>query len=343
MKQSRNRIHSVFIVLALLLGMSCSKSSTEILDFSDPFGNSTENTHPTPALEDSKRPILIAEEAESQIIIIDSLSNGIMWQWKVADHLNSSQAAWFRSMDEAKAVYNKEYILFTASSGGAALVRIADKKLMFYANVKGSPHSAEVLPDGNIVIACSTTGTPDGDALKLYRVDASNPLVNSETKRYNLTFGHNAVWDKSREVLWATDDQNLYSYSYDNSDPENPELIKNEEFFRLPDVEPHDMFPVYGKDQLYLTTKSDIFIFDVTSKTFSKHPYTQGNIKSISDGPAGFGTIIIKPTSSYWANRLVNDRGSNVFFKDHYKMYKARWFIDNPFSYPSDFPYRQSK
>jgi len=328
--------------MAVLLA-SCTKDNLPILDFSDPFGDSAENTHPVPALEDSERPILITDELERQVFIVDSLSKGIMWQWKAGDHLTSAQTAWFSGMDEVKPVYNGKYVLFTSSSGGAAMVRVADKKVVFLSNVKGSPHSAEVLPDGNIVVACSSNGTTDGDVLKLYRVDSANPLVANETKRYPLTFGHNVVWDKEREVLWATDDQNLYTYTYDGSDPENPELTRNAEFYPLPDLSPHDMSPVYGKDQLYLATAKDIYIFDIQTKVFNKHPYSQGNIKSISDGPAGFGTLIIKPTTSYWANRLINVRGSNVYFNESYRMYKARWYIDNLFSYPSDHPYRQSK
>lgn len=339
----KNIVNKGFLIVLSLLLISCKGEELPLLDFSDPFGDSADNEHPVPNLEDSERPILISEQSESQALIVDSLSKGIMWQWKAYEHLNSSQAAWFRDIDEAKAVYNQEYILLTASSGGAALIRISDKKIMFYTNAKGSPHSAEVLPDGNIVVACSTTGTPDGDALKLYRVDSANPYVDKETKRYNLTFGHNVVWDKEREILWATDDQNLYTYTYNNTDPENPELIVNSEFYPLPDVSPHDLSPVYGQNKLYLTTASHIFIFDIASKTFERHPYSKRNIKSVSDGPADFGTLIIEPNNSYWTNRVTNVVGSSVFFKDGYRMYKARWFIDNPFSYPNDHPYRQSK
>ncbi|TYR35102.1 hypothetical protein FXV77_14240 [Sphingobacterium phlebotomi] len=332
-----------FLIILSLLLLSCKGDELPILDFSDPFGDSADNEHPVPDLKDSKRPVLISEQSESQALIVDSLSKGIMWHWKAYEHLSSSQAAWFKDIDEAKAVYNQEYVLITASSGGAALIRVSDKKIMFYTNAKGSPHSAEMLPDGNIIVACSTTGTPDGDALKLYRVDSENPHVEREVKRYNLTFGHNVVWDKEREVLWATDDQNLYTYTYDNTNPDDPELTRNAEFFPLPDVSPHDLFPVYGEDKLYLTTASHIYIFDIATKTFERHAYSKANIKSVSDGPADFGTLIIEPNNSYWTNRVTNVMGSSVFFKDTYRMYKARWFIDNPFSYPSDHPYRQSK
>lgn len=338
-----NIINKGYLALLFLFLLSCKGDELPILDFSDPFGDSSDSEYPVPDLYDSERPILISEQSESQVLIVDSLSQGIIWEWKAYEHLNANQAAWFREIDEAKAVYNQEFVLLTASSGGAALIRIADKKIMFYTNAKGSPHSAEVLPDGNVIVACSTNGTPDGDALKLYRVDSDNPYVENEVKRYNLTFGHNVVWDKDREVLWSTDDQNLYTYTYDRSNPEDPQLNRNEEFYPLPDESPHDLFPVYGKDQLYLTTGSHIYIFDIISKTFELHPYSKHNIKSISDGPAGFGTLIIEPNNSYWTNRVTNVMGSSAFFKDGYKMYKARWFIDNPFSYPDNHTYIQSK
>lgn len=330
------------MALCMIVLLSCKEAQGPLLDFSDPFGDSAEHNIPIPTLDESARPILIGEQSHSQVLVVDSLSKGTLWSWKAAEALSASEAAWFKEIDEAKAVYNRKYVLLTASSGGVALVRIHDKKLMFYTNAKGNPHSAEVLPDGNIVVACSTNGTADGDALKLYRVDSLQAYVPAETKRYNLTFGHNAVWDLKRGVLWASDDQNLYQYTYNNS-KDNPELIKQEEFYVLPDNSPHDLFPVYGKDQLYLTTATGIFIFDIAAKTYTTHAYSKGNIKSISDGPQGFGTLVVEPNNSYWTDRLTNIRGSSVFYQQGYKMYKARWFIENTFSYPANHPYVQTK
>lgn len=331
-----------FMAMCMIVLMSCKEDQLPILDFTDPFGDSAENNAPIPSLAESTRPILICEQSLGQVLIIDSLSKGQLWSWKATEALPAQQAAWFSEIDEAKAVYNRQYVLLTASSGGVALVRVKDKKVMFYTNAKGSPHSAELLPDGNIVVACSSNGTADGDALKLYRIDSLQALVSAETKRYNLTFGHNAVWDVKRNVLWATDDQNLYSYSY-NGDRANPELVKNADFFALPDKSPHDLFPVYGKEQLYLTTAAGIYLFDMQAKTFTPHAYTQANIKSVSDGPAGFGTLIVKPNNSWWTDRLTNIRGSSIFYVQGYKMYKARWFVDNPFSYPVNHSYTQTR
>lgn len=331
-------------LLYSLLLLACKKDEKPMIDFSGGGqNNGNGNTQvEVPALANSQRPILICEQAQSRVIIVDSASQGIMWEWKPASALPASQAAWFREIDEAKPVYNKKYILVTASSGGAALVRVADKKIMFYANVKGSPHSAELLPDGNIVVACSTSGTADGDALKIYQVDSLHPMADRESFRLTLSFGHNVVWDRKRNCLWATDQDYLYTFTY-NNDGSNPQLTPQPGFVAVPDDQPHDLFPVYGQDALRLTTASNIYEISPETGTFTRASFSMPNIKSVSAGPAGFGTILMKPTESWWSDGVINSSGGQAFRSAGLKIYKARWFVDNLFSYPAEHVYTQTK
>jgi len=329
-------------LIFLLAFSSCKKDLKPIMDFSNPdIGNGSEDVE-VPTLENSTRPILLSEQSQGRAMIVDSLSQGIMWQWKASDHLSASQANWFQNIDEAKAVYNRKYVLITASSGGVALVRVSDKKIMFYTNAKGSPHSAEILPDGNIVVASSTDGSIDGDALKIYVVDSLNAYVPNEKVRYTLRFGHNVVWDSRRELLWATDSDYLYSYTYTNSG-DNPQLTRSSEIIPVPDSSPHDLFPQYGQDALYLTTATGIYVFDIVSKKFTVASFSRGNIKSVSSGPGGFGTLLLLPNESYWSNEVINSSGNRAYYMQGLRIYKARWFINNTFSYPENHQYSQTK
>lgn len=317
--------------------ISCSKDKRAIMDFSGDDEKPDTGSVVIPALANSNRPILICEQSQGKVIIVDSASQGIMWEWKAAASLSATEAKWFTEPDEAKAVYDRKYVLVTASSGGVALVRIVDKKVMFYANAKGSPHSAELLPDGNIVVSCSTNNTTDGDALKIYKVDTLHAFAEKEFARYPLVFGHNAVWDIKRSRLWATDKTNLYSYTYNNGS-----LIADAKIYSLPAEDPHDLFPVSGKDAFYLTTGKDIFEFDIASGQFLKAAFSMPNIKCVSTGPPGFGILMLQPNQSWWSDQVLNASGKRAFYGKDFRIYKARWFVVNTFSYPQNDSFKQN-
>ena len=84
-------------------------------------------------------------------------------------------------------------MLVTASGGGVALIRIADKKAMFYAKPGGNPHSAEVLPDGNVVVASST-----GNLLSVYVYNGADSYVSRPAFTMPVHSAHNVVWDRKR-------------------------------------------------------------------------------------------------------------------------------------------------
>ena len=102
---------------------------------------------------------VLAEQTRRAIVIRDAETQRNVWSWDpYTACVPSAHQDWFINPSEVKPVFNKRYILMTASGGAVALIRLSDHKLMFYANCGQNPHSAEILPDGNIVTAESKSG-----------------------------------------------------------------------------------------------------------------------------------------------------------------------------------------
>ena len=168
-----------------------------------------------PAPDKKTRYIVLAEQARHYVAIADAATQRIVWTWDVSKSgLPAEHRNWFNCPTEIKPVYGGLCIL-VVSNGGIGLIRIADHRMIWYAASGGGfPHSAEVLPDGNIAVACSTSNTPAGDKLKIYRVDYDRFPATEAVAVYPLKSGHNVVWYRKNKVLWATAYTTLNAYAY---------------------------------------------------------------------------------------------------------------------------------
>lgn len=274
--------------------------------------------------------LILTEQARPAIRIVETGTGNTVWEWRPADDETLEDPDWFSNPDEAKAVYDRKYLLVTASGGGVALIRIADKKVLFEAYAGGNPHSAEVLPDGNIVVASST-----GNYMTLFRTDTLAAAGDIWKKQQPLPDGHNVVWDRERTCLWSAGRNKLYRYRYNFSCGE-PGLTLVDSL-PLPGDHAHDLFPVHGKDSLWLSNTTGVYTLALATGDISAAEMAhRENIKSISSGPEGFPTVIMRPTEQWWSDTVLDSEGGTVFAEKGLKIYKARWFLANPFSYPEN-------
>ena len=283
---------------------------------------------------------VLAEQSRRAIVIRDAVTQHNIWSWDpYTACVPAAQQGWFVNPSEVKPVFNRRYILMTASGGAVALIRISDHKLMFYANCGQNPHSAEILPDGNIVTAESKSGE-----INTFVVDTVK-VLGAKANTLKIGNAHNAVWDRKRSYLYVTGTISggvtaLFRFKY-NGDRTNPKLTNQTRIYTFTNESGgHDLFPVYGEeDKLWLTA---VYKFDLTGITDattneSAEPacekvYSIADIKSICNSPDGI--LMLKPTEEWWAEGLVNEKGEELFKMDGAKLYKGRWMIDNTFSYP---------
>lgn len=60
----------------------------------------------------------------------------------------------------------------------------------------------------------------------------------------------------------------------------------------------HDLAPVCGEDAMYVSTNQHVYKFDCAAEKFlDVEIFQQNTIKSISTGPEGYPTIVMRPTS----------------------------------------------
>lgn len=272
-------------------------------------------------IDTSTRQLIVTDQSSNTLRIYDQPTRLLLWSWSASEsNILAEHQQWFDLPDECKPVMDCNYILTTASKGGVALIDIKSKKVIFYACPSNNPHSAEILPDGNIVVAAS------GGYLSLYKFDPASAYVPKYIARYDFEEVHNVVWDAARECLWSCGASEMRKYSYDGK---SLNLIKS---IPLPAMWAHDLVPWRDGKKLVVTTGSTVNLFDPEIMEFTTAScFKQTDIKSVSFGPVAICTT---PVESWWTPEVLNfNTGERVFFKSNLQMYKARWRIENTFSY----------
>ncbi len=284
--------------------------------------------------------VLTAEQRDVKAIVFKSGTDwnapeGIRWEWdsKTAPELNDAQRRSFGAISECKPAFGTDCVLIAASGGGVALVRVADKKVLFYGFAGGNTHSAALFPDGNVVAASSTGGylslfaTPENMLTDGFQ-DAS-PLV----KKIPLKDAHGVVWDAKRKTLWALGGYEIVGYEYVGT-KENPDL---KEIYRAElqgaAIGGHDLYPAPGYDAL-TTTGKGVSVFDPTTREFTEVSKMR-SVKSLSVSPEGL-TLMQRAVVEWWSETIIfgDAQDSAVGTYSGAKFYKARWFVPNKFSEP---------
>lgn len=176
-------------------------------------------------------------------------------------------------------LYKGQTAILATSQNGAIIYSYPNGTVLFHKEIETEHwiniHSAEVLPDGNVVVAGSLN---DGIFLVLYP-DGQNVIQEmDQTVSTKAQFGHSLVYDVTRKLLYAAGYLKFFALEYSSGDDgrgvlnvvqnislENiyDEQNKNEDANFEDGV--HDLYPVDGStDTLWLTTGEHVFTINVT-------------------------------------------------------------------------------
>ena len=240
------------------------------------------------------RSVVCTEQNLHRIVVLRADSDwsdpaNLLWSWDsqrdsgvAADHRD-----WFRFPSECKVVDGGGAILMTASDGVVALLDVARRRVRLYAFAGGNPHSAELLPDGNLAVVSST-----GNVLSLFAVPEKTVIPYLDGKpaaQYPFRDAHGCVWDKEQKLLWVLGGDELAAFEY-NFDKKAPALVKRESHRlderrflpaavrakfpenRRPRFHGHDLFPVPGGRELLLSGGRTMLKFDTVRREFAFAP-----------------------------------------------------------------------
>jgi hypothetical protein len=333
----KSMLLSLFVSLFFALGCSREMSQPPANDDATELVTTEAVTAEAAAVKE----MIICDQKNARIVKVDvNNGNKVTWEWKATASyamIRSGAQGWFSNLSEAKPVYSGKYMLVTASGGGVAIINVSSKKAIWYDYAGGNTHSAELLPNGNVVTASTT-----GSYLLIFTVDS---YINDESKQGGkVTFEdvHNVVWDKTNKLLWAAGKDKLKAFSYNNSCASPVLTLKKT--YTMPEGNAHELFPVHGSTtELWLSNSNHVYKFNVSTGVFTLIKNSAGAnitaVKSISSGPSGYATIIDKANGNggeTWRTDVITDlNGTAVFKNTSFGMYKARWDLINSFSYPS--------
>ncbi len=265
---------------------------------SENTATSSEKKDPVVTVEKNKMPteetnmFLVCEQVKSQVIVYDvasyngeNLDDNVVWSFRPTgkgDIVKGIAGAKYRS----DTVFG-DVMIMCAGGGYASIVTYPEKKELWYVKDCGNnPHSVELLPDGNMLVASST-----GATVRLYHTSALVKDPNAKVDKgvdYELPGAHGLLWDPKYDCLWAIGDYELVCYKVEGSGT-SAKLVKDTaRSKKLPTQWGHDLSADFtNPDFLWLTTGSDVYRFDKTTGTFNGK--FENNLFLSNPNTKGFG------------------------------------------------------
>lgn len=218
----------------------------------------------------------------------------IIWEWDADDDPKCKMKP-NAGIDAAKyrysEYYKKDVIIACSSNGWAGVIDYEAKSLLWEYNIGKGPHSIEMLPNGDVVVACSS----DPGALVYVPLSAG---VTYPVSWIPSLYCHGVSWDPENEWLWVLEDNGVYAATVMNpgKDGKISRLGGTGALFGPGIAGGHAFSPVGGEPGKYWASSgSYLFRFDAETETMTRSfdrasHLTSKNIKGIAS--FADGTVI---------------------------------------------------
>lgn len=208
-------------------------------------------------------------------LIGSSYKDGLVWEWDataIASTLGVN-ASRCDHIDDCKPVNEGKNLLITSSYNWCVLLDIDSKQPLFWATGTTNAHSAELLPNNRLVVACSG----GGDQLRLYDRTKSNSVL------FTTPFegAHGVVWMEKAQRLYALSYNKINVYSLANWDTASPSL-KLEKSFANKNGGGHDL--TYVDDHTLCVSGGQSYLYDINTDTWKELTRLSGStaLKSVN-------------------------------------------------------------
>ena len=184
-------------------------------------------------------------------------------------------------------------VILVAGSRSTILSYPSGKRIWYTSTPGSNPHSIEMLPSGNIVIASSSDGI-----LRLFKTSAlvdKNKDVAKAYTDYTLDDAHGVLWDPEYQLLWALGAYDLKAYRVEGTGTEEKLVEVPKMSLKLPESKywGHDLSPDYTNTRyLYITVGACVLRFDkeelsLTEDFPNSDLINRSNVKGFSNNPSG--------------------------------------------------------
>jgi len=274
--------------------------------------------------------VIATEQATRRLLILDpardwNTPEAVLWEWNpaTAPEIAPEDRHLFGAFSDSKPVLDSTHILTADSAGGVALIRRRDKAVLFYAQAGKNPHSAELLPDGNIVVASSVSSN-----IVIFAVPPIQDQTQNVTKRvYPLIRAHGVVWDAEGQLLWALGGDELVGYRY-NFSKTSPELTRAEVIQLEGDaINGHDLYPVAGTSFM-LMTGDGVSLFDKQTRRILPVADVKQVKSLVLSGLNPDDVLMVQITKTDWWSDTIhffNALRTPVGIRNGAHFYKARF------------------